>query len=259
MKLKDISNLNSGVLLHEGITNESYLINGKYVYRHKSKNIDPFSNPENEFKILEIVKDFNFVENVIDYDISSGKKLSLFIDKTSRLSLKPSKNELSLVHDVIETLHSSKKLANNNFDPFERIEFYKQNVTSEINDKFEKEIIKAAKHLYEKYPLVLSHNDLVKGNMLFKEDKLYLLDFEYAGNNIALFDICSFVSENEIDNDAKEYFLSLFQNINKKDVELMISLENILWYYWAKYLYKETNRQIFLTIAEDKLAKINNI
>ena len=57
----------------------------------------------------------------------------------------------------------------------------------------------------------------------------------------------------------KEYFLSRFENINKKDVQTMINFENILWYYWASYMYKLTNKQIFNIIKEEKYKSLNNI
>ena len=125
--------------------------------------------------------------------------------------------------------------------------------------KNESEIVFEAQKLYEKYPLVYAHNDLVKGNLLFKDKQLIVLDFEYAGLNISLFDIASFISENNLSNDEKEYFLSQFKNINKKDVQTMINCENILWYYWASYMYKLTNKQIFNIIKEEKYKSLNNI
>lgn len=260
MKLKDIYSLDKAINLNEGITNESFLIDKKYVYRHKKEILDPFNIPKNEFKVIKALKNEKYVEDVIDYNRKSGQKLSLFIEGTTRLDRNPSKKKLHQVHDVIMSLHALPTISGMDFLPFERIEFYKQKIVSEINPSLEKQIITEAKKLYQLYPLVLSHNDLVKGNLLFKEDRMFLLDFEYAGNNIELFDIASFLSENNIKSEEKkDYFISLFENINKKDVISMINFENILWYYWAKYLYKVTSRKIFQQIAEEKLISINNI
>lgn len=43
--------------------------------------------------------------------------------------------------------------------------------------------------------LVLCHNDLNSGNLVFLNQKLYLIDFEYAMLNDKFFDIASFASE----------------------------------------------------------------
>ena len=95
--------------------------------------------------------------------------------------------------------------------------------------------------------------------MLFVDNKLYLLDFEYAGNNIELFDIASFISENNIEDiELIDYFISQF-NVDKKDVITMIDFANILWYYWAQYNFTLTKKSIFKEIAIDKLNHINNI
>ena len=254
MKIKDIS-LNNALLLHEGITNQSFLIDNKYVYRHKEEINDPFNKSENEFAVLKQINCYPFVEKIIDYDIKTGEKLSLYIDKTTRLSKPYKKEEFKLIADILKIIHKEVKIGFS-FEPFKRLEVYKRNIESKIDINKEKEIINKAKKLYEKYPLCFCHNDIVYGNILFQDNRAYLLDFEYAGNNIEIFDIASFISENNIDNSEYiDYFISLFK-ADKNDIYTMIKFQNVLWYYWALYSYKNNKREIFLKIAEDKF---NNI
>ncbi len=40
-------------------------------------------------------------------------------------------------------------------------------------------------------PLVLCHNDLLPGNLLFNNERVWLLDYEYAGMNSAYFDLAN--------------------------------------------------------------------
>ena len=259
MKIENCKNYINYPLLNEGISNTSYLIDDKFVYRHKESSLDPFNKPINEISFYNAIKDKINTEQIIEYDINTGEKLSLFIDKTTRLSSPLKKEEMDLVATFIKTIAKIDNRIDFEFRPFDRLSFYKDNSSNNLPIKNESEIIFAAEKLYEKYPLVYAHNDLVKGNLLFKDKQLIVLDFEYAGLNIFLFDIASFISENNLSKNDKEYFLSQFENINKKDVQIMINFENILWYYWASYMYKLTNKQIFNIIKEEKYKSLNNI
>lgn len=254
MKIKDIS-IKDAVLLNEGITNESYLINDKYVYRNKKGSDDIFNKAKNEAISIKRIQKFPFSERVIDYDKKTGEKLSLYIKDTTRLSTNWKKEEFDLISEIIKTIHLKVKV-NFSFNTFKRISYYKKGIKSEIDSTKEKEIIKKAKTLYKKYPKCFSHNDLVKGNILFKDDKAYLLDYEYSGNNIELFDIASFLSENNYCFDEPIKYLAKKFNYPVEEIHLMMQLENVLWYYWAKHSYQSNKKEIFLEIAKDKL---NNI
>lgn len=254
MKIKDIS-LKNAKLLNEGISNTSYLIDNKYVYRSKKEKGDVFNKTKNEYIAIKKVAYLPSCEQVKEYNKLTGEKLSLFIDKTTRLSTPFDKEEFDMVATLIKKIHKEIKV-NFSFNAFKRLKAYKEDIVSEIDPKREKEIIIQAKTLYKKYPKCFSHNDLVKGNILFKDKQIYLLDYEYSGNNIELFDIASFLSENNyLDKEAISYFAKHFDypiiEINK-----MIDFENVLWYYWAKHNYKKNKKKIFLEIAKEKL---NNI
>ena len=254
MKIKDIS-LKNAKLLNEGISNTSYLIINKYVYRSKKEKGDPFNKSKNEAIAIKKVAHLPYSEKVLEYNKLTGEKLSLFIQDTTRLSSTFNKEELDLVIKAIKRIHKEIKI-NFSFNAFKRLKAYKEGIVSEIDPKKEKEIIAQAKALYKKYPKCFSHNDLVKGNILFKDKEIYLLDYEYSGNNIELFDIASFLSENNyLEKEMISYFAKHF-DYSISEINKMIDFENVLWYYWAKQNYKKSKRKIFLEIAKEKL---NNI
>lgn len=249
--------VNSSKILNEGISNTSYLINNEFVMRIKSSKHDIFNLPSNEGIVIEKLSGQDFVEEVIKFDMHNGNKLSKFIPNTTRLSNPPTKLEAEKVAKLLKKLHSLDIKINHWFSPFERIEFYKKGCKSEIDPEYEKLIIEKSKKIYEAYPLILSHNDIVKGNLLYKEDKLYLLDYEFAGLNIYLFDLASFISENNIiDEEVIEHFLKSYGNVKRCELNTIIKMENILWYYWAKFNYMRTKRKVYLAIANDKLNTI---
>lgn len=244
-------------ILNEGISNTSYLINGRYVMRIKSQRHDIFNLPCNEYEVIEQIKDQDFVEHVLNYDVHNGNKLSEFIPDTTRLINPPTIDQVEMVGKLLRKFHSLNVKVIHEFNPFNRIEFYKKGYKSEIDSEYERIVIEKSKKIYSAYPPILSHNDLVKGNLLFKEDKLYLLDYEFAGLNIYLFDLASFISENNIkDEKLIQHFLDSYGKVNRCELDTIIKMENILWYYWAKFHYMRTKRKIYQLIANDKLNSI---
>ena len=116
--------------------------------------------------------------------------------------------------------------------------------------------------IYEKYPKVLCHNDVLYANFIESDEKDYLIDYEYAGNNILLFDIASFLSENNI-NDNKvqlEFINSYFDNVTDEllqDIYNMFDFLDILWGYWAFAMHHKYQDNIFLEIGNEKLNRYN--
>jgi thiamine kinase-like enzyme len=59
-------------------------------------------------------------------------------------------------------------------------------------------------------PLVPCHNDLLPGNVLFAADRVWLLDFEYAGMNDVFFDLANLSVNSELNQEADERLLTLY-------------------------------------------------
>lgn len=58
--------------------------------------------------------------------------------------------------------------------------------------------------------LVACHNDLLPGNVLFDEGRVWLLDFEYAGMNDRYFDLANLSVNCGLDDDADAWLLALY-------------------------------------------------
>ena len=55
--------------------------------------------------------------------------------------------------------------------------------------------------------MVACHNDLLPGNLLFEEDRVWLIDYEYAGNNDRYFDLANLSVNAELDRSGERNLL----------------------------------------------------
>ena len=86
-------------------------------------------------------------------------------------------------------------------------------------------------------PLVPCHNDLLPGNVLFADDRVWLLDFEYAGMNDVFFDLGNLSVNSDLNHDADERLLTLyFGQVNKASwarLQLMKMMSEFREGMWA--------------------------
>lgn len=59
-------------------------------------------------------------------------------------------------------------------------------------------------------PVVPCHNDLLPGNVLFGDDRVWLLDFEYAGMNDVFFDLGNLSVNSELNLESDERLLTMY-------------------------------------------------
>lgn len=262
---KDITlkNIKSFDVLEGGFSNECYLFNDAYVLKIKKDYVQPFINYEEEYNILETLKDNKQVETCYYYDFENGIKISKFFHKA-----RPYKDEL-LSYQIIsvakflKNLHKTKNIEQlRAFDCLNRFKTYQIESDSSIDGRYVRKMLNRIEDILNKEKMVLCHNDLVKGNLLFNVDKLYVIDFEMAGLNSIYFDLASFISENNLNDAQKELFLKTYfgsslNNLKLKKVNAFIAFENLMWYFWAKMMEKnEKSTTIYTDIANEKLSHI---
>ncbi len=68
----------------------------------------------------------------------------------------------------------------------------------------------------------------------YSQDKTYLIDYEYAANNDPLFDVMSFLSENQINDPAlrERFYAVYFNEMNdtvRKQLDIWENFQNLLW------------------------------
>ena len=249
--------------LEGGFSNENYLINDAYVFRKVSPLKDESLSFIHEKEIYETIEQLNCSDKVIYYNVENGNKIAKYIHGTRCYYQTPTDEQIIYVAKLIKKIQKSNIKVSFEYDAMNKINLYKSILPPEvfIDKNYEDKIFKEYLKIYEKYDLVLSHNDLVKGNLLFKFNGVFFIDWEYASMNIPLFDLASFISENNLNNEQASLFLNKFygaklsQTIIKR-LDIVIRFQDILFYYWALYNFKRRHNEIFKIIGDKKLARI---
>ena len=100
-----------------------------------------------------------------------------------------------------------------------------------------KELLSKAKQYSSN--MAICHNDLNQNNVLWQEDRVYLIDFDFAGVNDIYFDIAGVILEFELDAKTKNIFLEAYFNDLSYDIpklELYIQIYSEFWKQWRDEL-----------------------
>lgn len=246
-------------LLPVGLTNDDYLINTidnkAFILRiPKAENYKLF-NYSNEDKIIKLVSKTGLDVETYYFDKETGIKITKYIPHLDSYSKSKLSNQikLKLVANGISTIHNLKLKPAITFDPFERLAKYKK-LASKVLFSDEQDVIDSCYNDYANTKHVLSHNDLVDGNILFSDKRLYIIDYEYAGYNHPLFDAASFLSENNIESKKdiitflKAYLKSDYSIAKYNQLMLWYRFNDLLWSYWAFMMFNQHKLPVFKSI-----------
>jgi len=247
--------------LYGGLNSINYLVDGKHVLRIKLPGIDTRYSPKNEYVAERLAAPTGLLPKLLHFDQTSGIKLTEFIPDTKFLSKPPNKSEVTQVAQALKSLHQVNFSGLAAFNPLDRYHVYKQAAKLASSFPNEENILNHIKDLLTREPLVFCHNDLVRGNILFKDKRVYVIDYEYAGINHPLFDLASFITENNIeDQQLIDAFLEAYfeqKNIPRRDFAIFCRFLDYLWYYWAQGMFLATGQSIYKTIARMKWLRIS--
>lgn len=212
-----------------------------------------------ERQIQEKAKEFDFEE--VYYNPQTNIRITKWVDNLKTLSEYNGENKYSNIINRINQFHNIKISTSLKFDLENKYNYFKSNIKKQLIDytKYES-LINNYNNLNLDY--VISHNDLVDGNICFKDGFCYLIDYEYASLNYEYFDIMSLLSENRIydaetrNNIYKLYFGDKFNDEILAKCNCIELAQNILWSAWANLEYENKNNEIYLDIFKDKTKRI---
>ncbi len=251
-----------------GRSNYMYLIEAnskKYTFRVPGKNSEVFANRDIENENINIVDHLNINNKTIYFD-KDGYKISEYVEGTSLSTLNVDEH-LQNVSTLLKKVHNSNIKACNDYNPLKRLEIYENlNKGNEIQKYFtvKEEFLKYWEFL-NNHKKVLCHGDSQTDNIILDfNNKLYLLDWEFCGNNDLFYDLACFGDKDF--NDAlkllKVYFNNNETNEHYKRLYLWRTFQCLQWHNVA--LYKDSiglSKELevpFLEIAIEYITKANN-
>ncbi|MDX9690988.1 MAG: choline kinase family protein [Acholeplasmataceae bacterium] len=169
-------------------------INGvDYTYRVIGKDGNLFVDRKIELENLNRIKPLGLNNETVYFDVESGEKAAKYVEGTvlTQLDFRP---YLVKVSETLKTLHHTHLKPASDYGLMDRLNLYetyteiKSPLYIELKDKW----IKLYQEEHAMKPKVFCHNDAQRSNMVVSNDRLYLLDWEYAGLNEFYYDIASF-------------------------------------------------------------------
>lgn len=233
---KKYGKINSVIRQNNALTNHVFKIQTSSksfilkLFKHKFNNIDD---------IIKINK-YMFQQKVSPQILEVNKAKYLIIDYLHNED-ESINNVLPSFKQAINMLHNAKLNVNSrNYDKL--IAYYINNLSNhdpKMADKLSNYTKTCLKNI-DKFPtqLGLCHNDIHRDNLIFNQQKCYLIDFEYASINDIYVDLANI--KNLLDEDSFKSFIQDYENQNKISFDLdkllhytnMISLITILWSYY---------------------------
>ena len=264
--------------LEGGMSNYTYVVEcegKKYTYRVPGKFAEKFVDRDEEWANIQEVDRLG-LNNVTTYvEIRSGEKLAEYVDGTIMSTTDVvSYNEMSV--KALKKIHGS-DLKFQDYNAFGRLDDY-QNYCIETGFVLPQEYLDLRKKLEDiratqvNVPKVPCHCDYQPTNLVINGDKLYVLDWEFAGMNDPFYDIACY------GNAGFDKALSLLEAYvgrkpNKEELQRLYfhrAFQCLQWYNVAIFkdrvgLSKDLNMDFnavalfFLNMAKDLLENYDNL
>ena len=240
--------------INRGITNINFKVN-------IDKRVFFLSMPDSDSELLNIDYRNKYYNNKICGDIKISPRVAHFIEsdnllvtefiksKTASLTIFQSSKEIKQLVKKIKLLHNAKPFLRI-FNMLSQISYYK-NILKE--EHLPKELFKYVNNIetlkqklyLTKDKLVPCHNDLIAENIIKKDNQIYIVDFDYSGNNDPCFELGNLSVEMEYDDEqinklVRSYYGEINENIISK-VYLQGVVSDIGWSLWSYVQAKISN------------------
>lgn len=238
-----------------GLTNRNYKVEtnaGSFVFRLPGEGTEEMINRRDEYLCTKLTNDIGIDSELIFFDLSNGIKIARFIEEAETMNSEKVRNieNMEAIAGIFKTLHTSGGKVPVEFNVFEKIEEYENLLKKAKGEYFWEDYKDIREMVYGLKGEVLEmgiqnticHNDPLCENFIQGKDRMYLVDWEYAGMNDPMWDIADFFIEAGFSKEEEEIF-SAFYFDEKPDEALTrrILMNKVfldfLWSLWGKQRY----------------------
>lgn len=240
-------------VLKKGMTNRSFLFRcfGKqYIMRIPGEGTDQLINRKEEAAVYQVILDKDICDRIIYINPENGYKITEYIDR-AKVCDPFDMEQVKKCMKRLKGFHELKLKVGHTFDIFRLIRFYESlwGTTPSMYRDYEatKEKVFSLQSYIEQHkkPFVLTHIDAVPDNFLIyldenDEEKIRLIDWEYAGMqdsdvDIAMFGIYSLYDKEHMDALIDAYYEEGCDPAVRTKIYCYVASCGLLWSNWCEY------------------------
>lgn len=255
--IEEVFGVNAGKItnievLKKGMTNRSFIFECRaenYIMRIPGEGTEELINRQDEAEVYSVINGTGICDDNIYLNPQNGYKITKFI-KNSRTCDPLEEKDVKKCMAKLREFHEKRIIVSHTFDLFNQIEKYEKLRGKEKS--FYKDYLETREKIFSlreyidknKCPYVLTHIDAVPDNFLFDlengQEKLYLIDWEYAGMqdphvDIAMFCIYAMYDRKRIDQTIDFYFGEKADRNVRTKIYCYIAVCGLLWSNWCEY------------------------
>lgn len=228
-----------------GMTNSTFKLHidgNPYVVRLPGKNTNLYINRGEEYTNASLASTLGINAPILYYDKDNGCQLTTFLKDPLPMTAETLQNPFYLKKAILalKSIHTSASRFANDIDVFIR------------NQKMLDLVKHKQAHLITKYlplikdmekirwlvatlnvPLTACHNDVTPTNLVFSLGKMHIIDWEYSGNNYALWDLVCLAREAEFSNVQIELMLKIYYKNIEPHTRHIFNLLMPVYDYWV--------------------------
>lgn len=267
MDIKDIEK----IVFAGGMTNANYKVStlsGNYILRIPGKCTEEMISRKQEKYNSKLAYLLDLNVDTIYFNEQEGIKITRFVDHAETLSPQTARQEENMIQTsaLMRKLHDSNVELQSTFDVAEELLKYEQ-LVKEANTSFYpgyEAVRKTFFALFAKldelgWEALPCHNDLVAENFIKNEQRMYLIDWEYAGKNDPMWDVAAHLIECEFSKQEEALFLQYYFKgrectaVHRQKILICKILQDVLWSVWT--IAKEAKGEDFGTYGIDRMRR----
>ncbi|RZO16295.1 MAG: LPS biosynthesis choline kinase [Candidatus Thioglobus sp.] len=241
-----------------GLTNRNFLVqspDGRFVLRLAGEGTEHYIDRKREQKNAQIAADAGVNAEIVHFDSSSGTMVTRFIENAITLDVDRFKDAAVLERTgrAFRYLHDSPEHFEGDFDLFEQIDQYLEVLTqlkAELPEGYAtvQQSGEAVRNALSRHtlPSAPCHCDPMVENCIDDGNKVFVIDFEYAGNNDPMWDLGDLSVEGHFSAEQERILLSAYfgHHPDPFDVGRMIMYKamcDLLWTLWGVVQHANQN------------------
>ncbi len=236
-------------VLKKGMTNRSFqfsYLDKRYIMRIPGEGTDFLINRRQEYDVYEAIKDADICDRIYYLNPDNGYKITEYLEGV-RICDPYQEADVRACMRFLREFHQKNIKVAHTFDLYGKIDYYEglwEGKPSCYQDyeKTKEQVFQLKGYIdsIEK-EITLTHVDAVPDNFLIKGDRIYLIDWEYAGMQDPHLDIAMFAAyalypeRSYVDALIDAYFEGECPKQTRIKIYCYLSAVGLLWSNWCEY------------------------